>query len=165
MTIGEVRGTEEGHKEPQDHRESISVWNVGEWDRMLSMGLPKGVQLRFDHRDEGGHSKQVGTAASSQVLCLSCPWDQSPSTCGGMLKHSLTQTFQDQKLWEIPQTSDKRCWKAQKATWEKQLELEGTASTPATWVWATHKEHGRTETLAQTWHWPTRLPFLHRISN
>lgn len=103
------------------------------------MGLPRGVQLRFDHRDEGGHSKQVGTAASSQVLCLSCSWDQSPSTCGGMLKHSLTQTFQDQKLWEIPQTSDKHCWKAQKATWEKQLEQEGTASTPATWVWATHK--------------------------
>lgn len=34
------------------------------------MGLPREVQLRFDHRDEGGHSKQGGTAASSQVLSL-----------------------------------------------------------------------------------------------
>lgn len=130
------------------------------------MGLPREVQLRFDHRDEGGHSKQGGTAASSQVLCLSCSWDQCPSTCRGMLKHSLTQTFQDQKLWEIPQTTDKHCWKAQKAAWEEQLELERTASTTATWVWAIHKECGRIETLTpQAWHWPTRLPFLHRISN
>lgn len=63
------------------------------------MNLPEGALTRADHRDEGGQSKQVGTAAPRQVHCLSCSRNQFSSTCRGPLKHSLTQTFQDQQLW------------------------------------------------------------------
>lgn len=148
-----MSSTEEGHKKPQEHltqREHVSL-DCG-WVRQDVVKWASQGEYSWDLTREmkvGIQTKQVGTAAPSQVLCLSCSWDQSPSTCGGMLKHSLTQTFQDQKLWEIPQTTDKHCWKArkaQKAAGEKQLELEGTASTTATWVWATHK-CGTTGTL------------------
>lgn len=74
-----------GEEYRRSHKITERACQSGMWvseTGCCQMGLPRGVQLRFDHRDEGGHSKQVGTAASSQVLCLSCSWDQSPSTCG-----------------------------------------------------------------------------------
>lgn len=87
------------------------------------MGLPGGVELRSDHRDEGGHSKHQSRWAQQPLAKCSVwvvPEISPPSTCRGMFKHSLTQTFQDQSLgnssnhWQALLESTESSWNGKK---------------------------------------------------
>lgn len=147
----------------------MSVWIVGEWDRMLSNGPPRGStaeiwpeRWRWAFKQSRWAQQPLAKCSAWVVPEISPP--QPVGVCWNILSPRLSRIKNCGKflkqLTSIAGKHGKHRKQLEKSNWnwKEQHPLQRPECEQPT-------SAERLELLPQTWHWPHQASLLHRISN